>query len=160
MTLTTFDETLCKIIEPNVSTTRERFEVLKIMRDNGIQTIVWLSPILPFINDTEENIRGILDYCIEAQVYGIICFDMGLTLREGDREYFYKNLDKHFPGLKQKYQNKYGNSYIIHSDRNKELMEIFYNTCKRYNIVSNKDALFEYLKTFEDRDCGKQPTLF
>lgn len=97
MTLTTYDEELCKIIEPNVSTTKERFEVLKIMRDNGIPTIVWLSPVLPFINDTEENIRGILDYCIEAKVYGIICFGIGLTLREGNREYFYKKLDEYFP---------------------------------------------------------------
>jgi DNA repair photolyase len=62
MTLTTYDEELCKIIEPNVSTTKERFEVLKIMRDNKIPTVVWLSPILPYINDTEENIRGILDW--------------------------------------------------------------------------------------------------
>jgi DNA repair photolyase len=96
ITLTTFDEKLCKIIEPNVSTTKERFEVLKTMRDNNIQTIVWLSPILPFINDTKENLIGILNYCIEARVYGIICFEMGLTLREGDREYYYKNLDKYF----------------------------------------------------------------
>ena len=70
-----------KIIEPNVSTTKERYEVLKIMQDNGIPTVVWLSPLLPFINDTEENIRGILN-CIEAKVYGIICFGIGLTLRE------------------------------------------------------------------------------
>src|SRR5690554_6907994 len=93
MTLTTYDETLCKKIEPNVSTTRERFKVLKKMRDNGIPTVVWLCPILPFINDTEENIRGILDYCTEAQVKAILCFNMGLTLRDGNREYFYQNLE-------------------------------------------------------------------
>jgi DNA repair photolyase len=104
MTLTTYDEDLCRIIEPHVCTTKERFEVLKIMRDNCIPTVVWLCPILPFINDTEDNIRGILDYCIEAGVYGIICFGMGLTLRAGDREYYYAKLDEHFPGLKQKYQ--------------------------------------------------------
>jgi DNA repair photolyase len=103
ITLTTFDETLCKIIEPNVCATRERFETLKIMRDKGIPTVVWLCPILPFINDTEENLRGLLNYCIEAKVYGIICFGIGMTLREGDREYFYENLDRHFPGLKEKY---------------------------------------------------------
>ncbi len=58
-TLTTYDENLCRILEPNVSTTKERFEMLKTMHDHGIQTIVWLSPILPFINDSEENIRGL-----------------------------------------------------------------------------------------------------
>ncbi len=77
MTLTTYDEALCRKIEPNVSTTRERFAVLKRLRDAGIPTVVWLTPILPFINDTEENIAGILDMCIEAKVYGIICFGMG-----------------------------------------------------------------------------------
>ena len=111
MTLTTYDENLCRIVEPYVSTTAERFEVLKIMRDNGIPTVVWLCPILPFINDTEANLRGVLDYCVEAQVKGIVCFDMGMTLREGDREYYYENLDRYFPGLKQKYISKYKNYY-------------------------------------------------
>ena len=88
MTLTTVDDTLCKKIEPNVSTTSQRIEALKILRDAGIPTVVWLSPILPFINDTQENIRGIIDACAEAKVYGILCFGMGLTLREGNREFF------------------------------------------------------------------------
>ena len=101
MTLTTYDENLCRILEPNVCTTKERFETLKVMRDNGIPTVVWFSPLLPFINDTEENLRGILGYCFEAEVKGIICFGIGLTLREGDREYFYKKLDEHFPGLRE-----------------------------------------------------------
>ena len=86
MTLTTYDEALCKIVEPNVCTTKKRFETLKILQQNGIPTVVWLSPILPFINDAEENIEGILDYCIDAGVYGIINFGMGMTLRAGDRE--------------------------------------------------------------------------
>lgn len=91
MTLTTYDEDLCRKIEPNVSTTRERFEALKKLNEAGIPTIVWLCPILPFINDTEENIIGILEYCIEAKVYGVICFGMGLTLREGNREYLHRS---------------------------------------------------------------------
>ena len=118
MTLTTFDENLCRILEPNVCTTRERVEVLNIMRDEGIPTIVWMSPILPFINDTMENAQGLLDYCIEAKVKGIICFDMGVTLREGDREYFYKKLDIHFPGMKERYIRNYGNAYELPSPNN------------------------------------------
>ena len=78
MTLTTFDEHLCGIIEPNVCTTKKRVEVLKIMRDNGIPTIVWLTPILPFINDNEENLRGILKYCFDAGVKGVLCFNICL----------------------------------------------------------------------------------
>ncbi len=160
MTLTTYDENLCKIIEPAVCTTKERYEVLKIMRDNGIPTVVWLDPILPFINDTEENIRGILDYCIDAEVFGIICFGMGLTLRDGNREYFYKNLDKHFPGLRQTYQIKYGFSYELKSDNNKKLMEIFHRECEKYGIAHNNDEIFKYLHTYEEALQIEQMTLF
>ena len=94
MTLTTYDEDLCRILEPNVCTTGRRAQVLDILREEGIPTVVWLSPILPFLNDTRENIEGILEYCIRAKVRGIICFGMGMTLREGDREYYYQALDR------------------------------------------------------------------
>ncbi len=160
MTLTTYDEELCKILEPNVCTTYRRFEVLKIMRDNGIPTVVWLDPILPFINDTKENLLGILNYCIEAKVHGILCFGMGLTLREGNREYFYKKLDEHFPGLKEKYHQKYGYSYEINSDKNDELMILFKEICKKNNIEYNVNKVFGYLHEFEDKSANKQISLF
>ncbi|OVE70239.1 radical SAM protein [Clostridium diolis] len=152
MTLTTYDEELCKIIEPNVSTTKERFEVLKIMRDNKIPTVVWLSPILPYINDTETNIRGILDYCIEAKVKGIIVFGIGLTLRNGNREYYYKNLDKHFKGLKEKYIREYGNSYEVLSKNHEKLMKIIKDTCQQNNIIFGVKEVFNYMKAFEEEN--------
>ena len=151
MTLTTYDENLCRTIEPNVCTTVERVKALKIFRDNGIPTVVWLSPILPFINDTEENIIGIIDYCIEAGVRGIICFGMGVTLREGDREYFYAALDRNFPGLKEKYQRKYGLSYELTSDNNTTLMALFRKRCREHGIISNVDECFAYLHEFPEK---------
>lgn len=151
ITLSTFDEDLCRILEPNVCTTKRRFEVLEILRQHHIPTVVWFCPLLPFINDTGENMRGILDYCIKAEVYGILCFGIGMTLREGNREYFYQKLDEHFPGLKQKYQQKYGNSYQIMSANNNELMRIFYEECKRNHIVCDNQQIFEYLHRFESR---------
>ena len=151
MTLTTYDEELCKKIEPNVCTTKERVNALKIFHENGIPTVVWLSPILPFINDTRENIEGILDYCIEAKVYGMICFGMGLTLREGNREYFYNELDKKFPGLKEKYHQKYGNAYEIPSDRNQELMQLLREKCQKNGIVHNVDECFAYLHEYPEK---------
>lgn len=162
MTLTTFDEKLCKILEPNVSSTKERFETLKILNENTIPAVVWLTPILPFINDTEENLTGILDYCIKAKVYGIICFGMGLTLREGNREYFYAKLDKYFPQLKPKYIKTYGTNYILNSPNNKYLMNIFYKTCKQHNIICDNNDIFEYLSTFESKEIAEevQPELF
>lgn len=152
MTLTTFDEDLCKILEPNVCTTKERFNTLKTLNSNGIPTIVWLCPMLPYINDTIENLKGILAYCIEAKVYGILNFGIGLTLREGNREYFYNKLDEYFPGLKQKYQEKYGYNYIISSDNNRELMRFFLSECSRHGILSNTNKIFSYLNSLKENE--------
>lgn len=160
MTLTTYDENLCRKIEPNVSTTKERFAALKRLRDTGIPTVVWMTPILPFINDTKENISGILDMCIEAKVYGIICFGMGLTLREGNREYFYKQLDLLFPQLKEKYIQTYGNQYIVESPNSKQLMKLFHQKCSQYGIVHNNEQIFHYLQTFEEKNTTEQLTLW
>ena len=160
MTLTTYDEELCKKIEPNVSTTKERIEALKILRDEGIPTVVWLTPILPFINDTEKNIIGILNYCKEAKVFGIVCFGMGVTLREGNREYFYSQLDKKFPKLKEQYIREYGNSYVANSVNNKKLMGVFYEFCERNGIVHDNEAIFNYLGLFEGKDISKQLSFF
>lgn len=161
MTLTTFDEKICKTIEPNVSSSKERFEVLKILNQNNIPTVVWFTPILPFINDTKENLAGILDYCIKANVYGIICFGMGVTLRDGNREFFYNNLDKFSPRLKEKYIKTYKNNYILNSPNNKYLMNIFYKTCKQHNIICDNNKIFEYLNTFESKETTeKQLELF
>lgn len=160
MTLTTYDEDLCKKLEPNVSTTRERFEVLKELSNAGIPTVVWLCPILPFINDTEENITGILNYCIEAKVYGVLCFGMGLTLREGSREYFYKQLDRLFPRMKEKYIQTYGNQYELNSPRNGSLMRVFHQICTENGIVHDNRQIFEYLNTFEEKQKNVQLSLF
>lgn len=150
MTLTTYDEGLCRILEPNVCTTAKRAETIGIFRENGIPAVVWLSPVLPYINDTRENIEGILDYCIREKVRGIICFGMGMTLREGDREYYYAALDRHFPGLKERYRRRYGNAYEVPSDRNRELMELFYRRCRENGIMSSAEECFRYLHEFEE----------
>ena len=151
MTLTTFDEDLCKVVEPNVSTSKERFETLMKFKEEGIPTVVWLCPILPFINDTVDNLKGILDYCIEAEVKGIICFGMGLTLRDGNREYFYKALEKFRPELIRKYIDTYGNAYELPSPNHKELMNVFVNTCKKHNIMYKPDECFDYMRSMPDK---------
>ncbi len=150
MTLTTYDDDLCRIVEPNVCTTRRRIEVLEEMRHRGIPTVVWLTPILPFINDTEDNIKAILAECIRVGVKGIICFDMGLTLREGDREYYYAALDKSFPGMKKRYIQRYANAYALPSPRAKELMGLFWNTCRQHGLLCTPEDCFAYLNEFPE----------
>lgn len=158
MTLTTYDEALCRTLEPNVCTTRRRFEVLKAFQARGIPTVVWLCPLLPFINDTEDNLRGILGYCFEAGVHGILNFGIGLTLREGNREYFYEQLDARFPGLRRRYAQKYGLQYAVTSDRHAALMEIFRAACRLRGVLCEPDEVFRYLHAFPE--AGEQLRMF
>ena len=151
MTITTADDELCSILEPNVCPTSRRVEVLKTLNENGISTVVWLCPILPYINDTEENINAILDYCIESNVYGILCFEMGLTLRKGNREYFYRKLDENFPGLKERYIEEFGNDYVLPSPNNSKLMSLFKKRTSQNGIVSDNGKIFEYLAEFPQK---------
>lgn len=151
MTLTTYDDDLCRILEPNVCNTKRRIEVLEEMQRRGIPTIVWLTPILPFINDTEENITAILNECVRVGVKGVIDFGMGLTLREGDREYYYAALDRHFPGMKERYIRTYGNAYELPSPNAKELLEVFRKICKENGVLSTPDACFEFMRELPDK---------
>ena len=151
MTLTTYDDKLCQIIEPKVCNTKRRIEVLEKMKERGIPTIVWLTPILPFINDNEENIMAILKECHRVGVKGVICFDMGVTLREGDREYFYAALDRYFPGLKNRYISTYGDSYNVPSPDAKRLMKLFRDYCKENGMMYDPDECFDYLAEFPEQ---------
>jgi DNA repair photolyase len=159
-TLTTFDDELCGILEPKVSLTSERIEALGILQSRGIPTVVWLSPILPWINDNAENLYGILDACKRCGVKGIMNFGFGVTLREGDREYFYGKLDEFFPGLKLRYAQKFGNSYQCMSDNNAELTRIFLEETEKYGIMNNNDEIFAYLHEFEIKNYSEQLSLF
>ncbi|MDR0838554.1 MAG: radical SAM protein [Oscillospiraceae bacterium] len=155
MTLTTRDDALCRVLEPNVSVTSERFEALCAMRERGIPTVVWLSPLLPFINDTRENMLGLLDYCVRAGVRGIVWFGAGMTLREGDREYYYAALDRHFPGLKRRYIEKFGNAYTCASDNDAELTALLRAECEKRGILCGSDEVFAYMREFPEPDAGQ-----
>ena len=173
MTLTTFDDDLCRLVEPAVCPTSRRFEVLLECKKRGIPTVVWFSPVLPFINDTKENIDGILDYCIRAGVKAIICFGIGLTLRDGSRDYFYSALDRlastqscgfDFAGIKQRYIKTFGNSYIISSPHENELWKHLSDTCRKNNIMLGGESIFKWMEEFpesaESSDNPSQLELF
>ncbi|MCR5602490.1 MAG: radical SAM protein [Lachnospiraceae bacterium] len=158
MTLTTYDDDLCQVLEPNVCNTKRRIEVLEEMRKRGIPAIVWITPVLPFINDTEENITSILNECVRTGVKGIIDFGMGLTLREGNREYYYAALDKHFPGMKERYIKQYGNSYELPSPNARNLTAIFKRICKENSIMSSPEECFRFMSDLPEK--YRQMSLF
>lgn len=151
VTITTADDDLCRLVEPNVCPTSRRVEVLKRLNEAKIPTVVWLCPILPHINDTEENINTILDWCIDANVKGVLNMGMGLSLREGNREYFYEKLDEKFPGVKEKYIEEFGDSYFIHSKDNRRLRAILRKKCEENGIMHKQDDIFSYLHEFPEK---------
>ncbi len=148
MTLTTYDEELCRKIEPNVSSTRRRYEVLKAFNEKEIPSVVWLCPVLPFINDSEENLSGLLSLCFDAGVRGIVCFGFGVTLRSGNREHFYSELDRKFPGIKEKYIETYGDAYECISQNNTKLRMLFESECRKHKVMTDRDKIFAYLNEF------------
>jgi len=157
VTLTTADDALCKIIEPHVCATSRRAEVLTELQDAGIPTVVWLCPILPYINDTVENLEGILNICREAGVSRILCFGFGMTLREGCREYYYQKLDEYFPGLSLRYVREFGQTYSVQSPNAEKLDAVFSAFCKREGVERDITKIFSYLSEMES---DKQTTLF
>ena len=151
MTLTTWDDELCRILEPNVCNTKRRIEVLERMQERGIPTVIWMTPILPFINDTEENVSAILSECARVGVRGVIDFGMGMTLRDGSREYFYAALDRHFPGMRARYVERYGNAYELPSPNAQALRAVFRKICRENGMMSDPEECFAYLSELPEK---------
>lgn len=158
MSLTCADDQLSKIIEPAVCTTTRRYEVLKEFQKKKIPTVVWMTPILPLLTDTEENLRTILGYCADAGVKGVVCFNIGMTLRDGDREYYYRALDRHFPGLSGEYRRRYGSAYEVNSPDHTRLMTLFHEFCERYGMLHTPEECFRYIAELPEKH--RQLSLF
>lgn len=150
MTITTFDDSLCKVLEPNVASTSERFDALRQLSDNGIFCGILLMPILPFINDNEENILNIVRKAKECNVkfiYGAF----GVTLRTNQRDHYFEKLDILFPGLKQFYLKQYGHQYSCASPNAKKLYECFTKACQKYGILYKmSDIVHAYQKNYQE----------
>ncbi len=127
-TITTTDDTLSKIVEPYAPLPSKRLKAMKILSEKGIKVGVTLMPVLPFLEDTEKNILSVVR---EVKKYGgnFIIPGFGVTLRDRQRDYFYKELEKSFPNLKEKYEKKYGNNYSCSPDNVKVLKSIFEKEC-------------------------------
>lgn len=151
MTLTIADDRLSRIIEPNVCPTSRRYEVLKEFEKRGIPAVVWLTPLLPFITDTQKNLDRLMEYCIDAKVKGIVCFGAGMTLRDGNREHYYQALDRHFPGLRQRYEQTFGSAYSLSSPRNDSLMRSFREICEKHGIMYDPEECFAYTARFPEK---------
>ena len=128
ITITTIEDGLSKIIEPNAPVSSHRFDAIKQLSDAGIYCGIQLTPVLPFLTDTVENIEGII-YKAKQSGAKYIMGSMGMTLREGQREYYYNQLKRHFPKFKEKYVQLYGNQYSCSVPDAKKLWNRFQIFC-------------------------------
>ncbi len=151
-TITTFDDELARKIEPNASSSSSRFKALESLAGKGIYTGITLMPLLPFINDTKENIENILKMGKDMGASYVIPV-FGLTMRDNSRDYLYKSLDINFPGIKEKYQNCFGNKYICNSLNYDDLSST-------YQKLSNKLELPYSMKFYSAKEESKQLSLF
>lgn len=154
-TITTADDELSSKIEPNVCVSSERLKAMKKLSENGIFVGTLLTPIIPFITDSEKNIRNVIK--LSAKNGAKFVFSMGgVTLRENQREYFYEQLDKTFPGLKEKYIKTYGNNYFCYP-LNNNLENIFKEECKKYGLLYKMQDI---IKAYKKENCEQEQLTF
>lgn len=145
ITITTCDDELCKKIEPNVSISSKRFAAVKEFSDNGIFAGILLMPVLPFLEDNEENIRGIIRFAHESGAK-FIYPAFGVTLRQNQRLWYYKKLDEKFPTLKQKYIQQFGNAYECRSPKAKQLWQLFQKECESIGMLYRMEDIIKSYK--------------
>jgi len=155
ISITSENDEVCKLIEPNVSVASERFEALRILSENEIFSGVLIVPLLPYIADNAENLVAILAKAKDAGAKFVYTY-MGMTLRQGNRGYFYKNLDEHFPGIKEKYIKRYDFRYRCLSPNGKKLWDVFTAECQRLNLIFDMRTIIRHYKA----GYNKQQVLF
>lgn len=138
--ITTADDVLSKKIEPGVARTSVRFAAMRKLADAGIPVGMWVNPMLPFLTDSPENVVTLLETARSSGASYAITY-YGMTLREGDREYYYAALDRLFPGLKQRYAQAYGLDYQVPVPNAEALHPLYVETCNRLGLVYTFDEI-------------------
>ncbi len=156
-TITTPNDKLSKIIEPNVCASSKRLQAIKKLSDSGIFTGIMMNPVLPFITDKEEDIKELVKLASKFGAKFIHTY-MGMTLRENQRDYYFHKLDQHFIGLKEKYIQYYKGRYNCVTPNYKKLYKIFTDECKKYGILYNMDDIIKAYKG--ERKGNEQMKLF
>ena len=151
-TITTPDDRLSKIIEPNVCVSSKRLEAIKTLNDNGIFAGIMLNPVLPFITDNEEDIKTLVRLASEYGTKFIHTY-MGMTLRENQRDYYFNILEEHFIGLKNKYIKTYGDKYNCMPPNHKYLYNVFVKECDKYGILYKMDDI---IKAYKKKDASNE----
>jgi len=160
-TITTADDALSRVVEPGAPPSSARFAAMKAIADAGINTGITMMPILPFIEDTEENITSLVEMAHEAGASYILPA-FGMTLRTGSRDYYYDKLDILFPDLKQKYISQFGGRYECSSPHWRKLDDVFQKMVYKYKIATRMPLFTpeKIVKGSKSREKQDQLTLF
>ena len=136
ITLTTCDEDLAAKVEPRAPSPSRRLAAVERLSAAGLFTGILMMPILPFLEDSPENIRDIVSRAADAGAR-FICSALGMTCRAGQREYFYRQLESRFPGqgLSERYRRRYGDRYRCASPKARALWEVFQDACNRRGLL-------------------------
>lgn len=158
--ITNFDDEICRKVEPNTTTAKQRFEILNELHKRGIPTIVQIGPFLPFINDDLDNLKNILDLCVKASVYGVLFVGYHFTLREEGKEFFAECLDKQFPGISEKYVEYFADTKEYVSPNFESLMQMLRSVCEENGIVYDREELQRFMREYKNKTIGEQLSIF
>jgi DNA repair photolyase len=150
-TITTADDELGKKVEPGAPLVSRRFAAMAQLAKAGLLTGVLLMPVLPFIEDNAENITAIVARAKDCGATYILA-SFGMTLRDRQRAYYYAQLDRWLPGLRQQYEQQYGDRYSAAARGARGLEQIFREACERQGIATRMP--------FYEPALPSQPALF
>ncbi len=151
ITITSIDDRISQLLEPHVCPTSRRLQAIRKLSEAGLFTGILMMPILPYLNDTPENILGII-HAAHGNGAKFIYPWFGVSLRSGQREYFYRKLNELFPGqgLSTLYQQQYGSSYSCNSPKAGELHRLFLKECNRLGLLYRmEDIICAYKKGYD-----------
>lgn len=156
----TGDPVLSEKLEPGTASPEERFSLIRSLTDRQIPVIASIAPILPYINDSVEQMKVLLAECVNANVYGILTDKMCPVLREGNKERFYQQLYKKFPELYDRYEAEFENEKSLKTAMQAELMAVIRETCEAGGIQYDKEELLRFTREYKNKTVGTQLSLF
>lgn len=156
ITITAADDELSAKVEPGAAVSSKRFQALAGLRDKGIFAGILLMPVLPFIEDNEENVRTIIERALECGC-SFIYPAFGMTLRQNQRDYYYEMLSRIFPqeNLIGRYRRQFGESYECRSPKAQQLYRLLGTECEKRGILYRmKDIIHAYKKNYGDNQLN------
>ncbi|UCF10798.1 MAG: radical SAM protein [Candidatus Bipolaricaulota bacterium] len=135
VTITTVDDALAALLEPHAPAPSRRLSALRNLAGEGIETRVTMMPVLPFLEDKEENVLAVVDAAASVGVQTIIAW-FGVTLRDRQRAFFFRQLDRRFPGVRAEYVRRFGARYECLCDNAAALREAFERACADRGIAT------------------------